>query len=1036
VLLLIGMMAWSTQAKGGPNQTEIYFDKVHIIPHSHWDVGWLKTKENYFNTEVKMIINSVLNSLAKDPKRKFIFVEISFINEWWDQAPEDLQKQFVKFLNEKRIEFALGGMTMSDEAANTYVSVIHTLTRGHQYIKDVFDTKIVNKNDKTFVPKSSFRIDPFGSTTTMSRLYKESGLTDTVIMRIPYNVQEQMRKDKKMAFMWKLSDESTMYSNIMDYQYCVRSLFFDGESSFSYGDEANAADILHSEIMKYSLGFDQNEIMLPAGCDFTFYDASTRFDKIERAMNYINAHPEKYPYKVQFSLLSEYMDASRPKTPADEKKLPQIDADFMPYADGLHAYWTGYYTSYPALKQSIRLSEGFFRTAKTLFALSVPFMRTTQDRKNYLTQGFESLDTLAVAMADVTHHDAITGTSVNEVSEDYVNSMKDGIANSKKILKDALTVLLTDNIPKGDIQSEQYRDLISTSLSFADLFKNFSTLVSNRLDDFSIPVVVYNNLGWEMENQPVFINLSPEDDFTITSQACFFDSQGKRLRTQPVVLRPDENEELSVLVPKIPALGYTTIFMKRCGSYFPQVEYKEEKVEVTESKPYVVSNRKTSLTFCNRKVESGSIVSLCQVKKGDKTYELNQSLMAYQSYSSYGGQASGAYIFRPDDLAKNLKQSGNTLTTSYITENRLFTQVAQDVTSYAKQYVRLYAPEVSAYQGYDFEYIFVVGPLPVDSELITLFNASSFINSNGAFYCDKNGLETTKAQSDPNPAKSYRPMVYNCFIRDEEKKTQMTLFISETHGATSLNNGELEIMLHRRTSRDDGRGVNQAVDDETVVLISVKVRIDEDTPVPDLKTISFPKQTLSFNFPPFLFPFNKTYHTPRDSSSINVESFSKFKKDYSALSKPLPDNVHLLNLDIVLNRETGSGDDVKTILQFQNLGKEPTSVNSASSLLRNGIVDRRFKMNETNLSTGILLNNVGLSESIALDKYSFKTLTFIPGEVAEKKVFKEQDHSLEWTFSVGLFIATISMLVLLSTTVVYFIYIQAIHAYSMVEQKA
>jgi hypothetical protein len=61
---------------------------VHLVPHSHDDVGWLLTVDQYFDETVSYMLDTVVQSLADDPHRTFIEVETGFFARWWDvQAP-------------------------------------------------------------------------------------------------------------------------------------------------------------------------------------------------------------------------------------------------------------------------------------------------------------------------------------------------------------------------------------------------------------------------------------------------------------------------------------------------------------------------------------------------------------------------------------------------------------------------------------------------------------------------------------------------------------------------------------------------------------------------------------------------------------------------------------------------------------------------------------------------------------------------------------------------------------------------------------
>lgn len=74
--------------QNGPDLT------VHLIPHSHDDVGWLKTVDNYFyggdmRTQfagVQYTIDTVVAELAEHPEYKFSIVEVAFLYRWWNQA--------------------------------------------------------------------------------------------------------------------------------------------------------------------------------------------------------------------------------------------------------------------------------------------------------------------------------------------------------------------------------------------------------------------------------------------------------------------------------------------------------------------------------------------------------------------------------------------------------------------------------------------------------------------------------------------------------------------------------------------------------------------------------------------------------------------------------------------------------------------------------------------------------------------------------------------------------------------------------------
>ena len=74
----------SKQSRLIPTKTQPSLS-VHIVPHSHQDVGWIKSAEEYYEQQVRHIYHNVIAAMALDPQRTFIVVEQAFFSRWFDQ---------------------------------------------------------------------------------------------------------------------------------------------------------------------------------------------------------------------------------------------------------------------------------------------------------------------------------------------------------------------------------------------------------------------------------------------------------------------------------------------------------------------------------------------------------------------------------------------------------------------------------------------------------------------------------------------------------------------------------------------------------------------------------------------------------------------------------------------------------------------------------------------------------------------------------------------------------------------------------------
>ena len=169
---------------------------VHLVCHSHDDVGWQITVDEYYEREVRSIINTVVQSLSINPARKFMYVEQAFFQRWWREQ-NDTQRQLAqRLVANKQLEFVNGGWSMHDEASTHYVDMIDQTTLGHRYILQQFGV----------TPTVTWQIDPFGHSSTQATLFGAlSGIDAVFFARIDFQDKQRRAAAKELEMVWRSS---------------------------------------------------------------------------------------------------------------------------------------------------------------------------------------------------------------------------------------------------------------------------------------------------------------------------------------------------------------------------------------------------------------------------------------------------------------------------------------------------------------------------------------------------------------------------------------------------------------------------------------------------------------------------------------------------------------------------------------------------------------------------------------------------------------------------------------------------------------
>ena len=95
--------------------TSAHMVELHLLPHTHADVGWMQTVNSLARMNISRILDGVTEELAANPSRRFVWDEVAFLQIWWElQATPKQRAQFTAHVAARRIEFVDSGWSQHD----------------------------------------------------------------------------------------------------------------------------------------------------------------------------------------------------------------------------------------------------------------------------------------------------------------------------------------------------------------------------------------------------------------------------------------------------------------------------------------------------------------------------------------------------------------------------------------------------------------------------------------------------------------------------------------------------------------------------------------------------------------------------------------------------------------------------------------------------------------------------------------------------------------------------------------------------------
>jgi lysosomal alpha-mannosidase len=713
----------------------------------------------------------------------------------------------------RQLEFINAGWCMNDEAATDYNAIIDQMSIGLRFVEKNFGPSAR--------PRVGWHIDPFGHSSQMASIHSLLGMDGFFFARIDYDDKNRRLSDKTMEMVWQSSPSlgaaGDIFTGVLYYFYgpppgfcfdvrCSDQPIQDDPKLFGYNVDERVAGFVRAA-QEQAAHYASNHIMFTMGSDFNYESALEWYKNLDKLIRYVNKMSDEV--EVFYSTPSRYLDALNKLNLTWTTK----NDDFFPYADNPHSYWTGYFTSRPALKGYTRVSNSLLQTCKQAEVLgeSPTLHRHTQ----------ASSVTLAQAMGVDQHHDAVSGTEKQHVADDYARRLHVGQVECQELINDVLMAYLTS----GGTQSPSFEFCEYLNVSYCPVTEtnSFNVMAYNPIGRKTVAV-----MGFPVTSDSV--EVLDENGEQITAQLIPISEGTKKARGNrgealydllfPGLLRP-LGLDLFLVRPTKSGRGTSTV---KSREYVPE-----------PGADFTIDNGVMTLTFSGA---TGRLMMM-ENKVSKISAKVDQNFLWWNSSAGNNvnsSQTSGAYIFRPNGTAP-FEINGSIVKTRVI-DGPVLTAVIQEWAPWLYQTISLLKSPASPTAIFSY----IVGPIPfqdgLGKEIISRFTTD--LNTKSKFYTDSNGRQmlervrnyrpTWKYNNTEPVTGNYYPVDSRIFIKDEDRGVQFTVMTDRAQGGSSLNDGQLELMVHRRTLYDDFRGVGEPLNEtgqtgEGLIITGVHVAI-------------------------------------------------------------------------------------------------------------------------------------------------------------------------------------------------------------------
>jgi len=378
---------------------------------SHWDPNWLHTSEWYYQRFIKPNLDLVLTFLQEEPRRIYSVECMFFFRMYWERSPEK-QNLIRSLVNNTRLRLTSSGVTTADTLIPEEETILRDFLLGQEWLR---------QNGMLQEPSLAYFTDSFGCSPFLPTLLRAAGFNQTAFTRLdgmyfpgadwnfpghfplPGSTAEQLlKRERSLDFIWRDANQSEVLCHWNAFTYWQGDLLTSRGSSrfylfpFFFPDrsEGNVARRINQYIRQLSPLSRTPYLLCPIGVDFVkpIPNLVSHFDRY----NHI-----RYPQTGEWAV-NTGMDDYLSLVSTHQEQLPRLEIEPNPY-------WTGFYSSRPALKDRCRSLAQKLIAAEKLTLLP-PILQASLTTQATLSPAWW-------IAATSNHHDFITGTATDAVVE-------------------------------------------------------------------------------------------------------------------------------------------------------------------------------------------------------------------------------------------------------------------------------------------------------------------------------------------------------------------------------------------------------------------------------------------------------------------------------------------------------------------------------------------------------------------------------------------------------------------------------------------